>query len=153
MASRGRPKKNPVVEQSPESEVILPESLEQVSETGNDKSDKSGKTKKSSLEKDKIKRLSRQVEGWHLAAAKVTQIPELAITTEESIEITTAVVNVIEEYDLVVDPKTAAILALLGTAVMIYTPKVPYVLKAVNNKKDKETIPYETTKKEVPWEQ
>lgn len=61
---------------------------------------------------------------FHMGIATVTSAPEWMLTEEESRELATAAVPVLDQFDWMPDPKYAAIGGLLIVAGKIYVPRV-----------------------------
>ena len=70
-----------------------------------------------------VKALAQQVQGWHAVGAHLLRLPELAITEAEAFQLTEASINLVREYDLTVSPRTAAWIAFVGAAGIVYVPR------------------------------
>jgi hypothetical protein len=114
---RGRPPKNP---------GPLPE--QKVGETT---AKKPGRPKsRATLDDAQIANMARQIQGLHMIAAQATGLPELGITEKESTMLAHSIALVSAEYGLSMSGKTGAMLQLIGTAAIVYLPR----MGAINQK-------------------
>lgn len=60
----------------------------------------------------------------HVGLAGITRTPELELDKDDADLLARSTANVLAEYDVVVDPKTAAIMGLLFAVGRVYGPKV-----------------------------
>ena len=68
--------------------------------------------------------MAQQLKGLHQMASMISGIPEMNLQDHEAIMLAGAIVRVSEEYDLSIDGKTGALIQILGTAAMIYVPRL-----------------------------
>jgi hypothetical protein len=68
--------------------------------------------------------MAKQLVGLHHIGAMMTGMQELIISEQEATMLSAAIVNVSQQYDLAIDGKTGAMIQILGTAAMIYVPRV-----------------------------
>lgn len=68
--------------------------------------------------------MAQQLIGLHQMAAMITGIGELQLQGPEAVMLAGAIIRVSEEYDLSIDGKTGALIQILGTAAMIYVPRL-----------------------------
>src|SRR2546423_10441970 len=68
--------------------------------------------------------LAKQLIGIHTIAAKLTQMPFVAIDQTEADMLADAIDNVAREYDLALDGKTGAFIQLMAAAAVVYGPRV-----------------------------
>lgn len=130
----GRPRKAVTIDADAEEvssgeEALLPieEDVSSSATPTTKKAFKEKKIGKKRFSKQDIDSYSRQLKGWHEAAALILKEPSLNITETEAIELTTALSVVVEEYGMVVDPKISALIQLIGVAGVIYIPKAIHV--------------------------
>lgn len=84
--------------------------------------------------------LAKQVCGLHkLASIAFNQPGFCDITEGQSVELTNAVIDVMQHYDIGVSPKAAAWGNLLAVMTAIYTPKILYVI-AQRKQRDAENV-------------
>lgn len=113
---RGRPPKDSAAPVSPGSDTPQP---------------KRGRPKSGKKEAVDIGALAKQLQGLHAIAAMVTGLPQLQIAPQEAEMLSSAIVNVCEEYDLSVSGKTGAALQLFAAAGMIYIPRIPQIQQQI----------------------
>ncbi len=108
---RGRPRKNP--------ETLNAESV------GNAGASSSSGPKKRSgkMSGEQIGNLAKQLQGIHMIAATITNLPEVMLHEKEAEMLAGSIANMASQYDLSLDGKTGAAIQLLATAAMIYTPR------------------------------
>lgn len=71
--------------------------------------------------------MAKQLVGLHQIGAMMTGIPEIQISEQEAAALSAAIVNISEQYDLAIDGKTGALIQILGTAAMIYVPRISLI--------------------------
>ena len=107
---RGRPPKNPT--------------LNAENPGGTSGTASSGpKKRQTKMSGEQIGNLAKQIQGIHLIAATLTNLPEVALHDSEAELLANSVANMAAQYDLRLDGKTGAAIQLLATAAMIYTPR------------------------------
>ena len=74
----------------------------------------------------------------HTALAGFTGIPEIELESDDAGELSTATVNLLEQYDISVDPKLAAGIILFGVASKVYAPKVIMYKMRIADEKEKQ---------------
>lgn len=119
---RGRRKKvreNPVVEDAAVNEVA--------EET------KPRKLRKKSVKVDEGK-LAAQLIGGHIIASRLLRI-DLTIDQQEAEMLASGISDVAKQYDIAINPKLAAWFGLATAAAMVYVPRVPMVIDALNERK------------------
>lgn len=124
--------------------VENPESVQSIPTDEPEKTKKERKPrspKKGVMDTDK---LARQIMGGHLIAAQFLG-PEIAIDETESKMLAESVVNLAEQYDIVVSGKTAAWLGLIATAAIVYGPRVPALVAKVKAKAKRKALPVPIT--------
>jgi hypothetical protein len=82
------------------------------------------RAKKASYSDADIGAMAKQLVGLHHIGAMMTGMSELVISEQEAVMLSSAIVNVSQQYDLAIDGKTGAMIQILGTAAMIYVPRV-----------------------------
>lgn len=82
-----------------------------------------GTAKKARLALD-AEALAGQIFFAHFLLGSAMKMPELMLSEDESKSLSGAVINFAKEFDFVPDPKITAAIMLIGTAGMIYAPKV-----------------------------
>ena len=112
---RGRPRKD-------QSAEALQQKIDATKET---KEPPKSKPKKAASERAEFNKdkLAGQIFGLHMMAAKFTGIELLAISSNEAVGLSEAIVGMAEQYEISINPKVAAGLQLLATAAMIYGPR------------------------------
>ena len=74
----------------------------------------------------------------HMVLAGFTGIPEIELESDDAGELSTATVNLLEQYDISVDPKLAAGIILFGVASNVYAPKVIMYKMRIAEEKEKQ---------------
>jgi hypothetical protein len=72
----------------------------------------------------------------HLGIAKIVSMPEMELDNEEAKKLSAAAVNVARFYNVEVDPKILAWVALIGVMGSLYIPRI--TAAAMRKKMDKE---------------
>ncbi len=75
------------------------------------------------LDAESISSLAKQIEGIHMLASQISGIPEVVLSSDDSMALAGSVMVVCSQYNLSIDGKTGALLQLLGTASVIYIPR------------------------------
>lgn len=79
--------------------------------------------------------LAKQLKGIHQMGAMMLGLPMLQLTDPEANMLADAFAAIAREYDIALSGKTAATLQLLGTAAMIYVPRMLLIDQYVKQKK------------------
>ncbi len=74
-----------------------------------------------------IPALAKQLQFGHKAVSLLVKIPEVAIDDDEAKMLAESLANLMKEFDITVSGKTAAIMGMLGTSLMIYGPRFMYL--------------------------
>lgn len=121
---RGRPPKNPA--------------LQEQTVNGDTAAKRGpGRPKKNpGMSGDELMGLSRQIMGLHMIAAQATGIAELQINETEAGMLATSIDRVSQEYGLSMSGKTGAMLQLLGTAAIIYMPRLGVINAKIKQKQE-----------------
>ena len=78
-----------------------------------------------SVTDENISRLAARIAGFHdLADIALRTTPLLHLESDQAVELSKAILNVLEQYDLSADPKYMALGNLMIVSAMIYQPKV-----------------------------
>lgn len=81
--------------------------------------------------------LAKKIQGIHGMIALMTGLPEVAVSDMESKMLATAMSDMSREYGLEVSGKTAATIQLVGTAAIIYMPRVGAIKAKIDAAKRK----------------
>lgn len=97
---------------------------------------KTGASRKKASSKNEAKKTNPQhVVGLHKMLAVATGVPEFEINEAEGQALAEAMDAVASEYDIAVSGKAAAMLQLIGTAGLVYYPRVSSIASKVKAKK------------------
>jgi hypothetical protein len=80
--------------------------------------------------------------------AMMTGIPELALQEQEAISLAKAIKTFSEEFDFAPNPKIMAALGLIGTAGMIYVPRLKPISQRLAAKRQQKPKAFEPNKVE-----
>jgi hypothetical protein len=97
-----------------------------------------GPKRRSKAQKEELDLIRQKVIAYHQIGAALAGVPEIALDEKEAEFLARDVLNVIEQYDIVIDPKTQAWISLAMTASAIYFPH--YLVFIARKKAEREGL-------------
>jgi hypothetical protein len=89
--------------------------------------------------------LAKQLQGLHMMAATITQLPFVQINEQEAAMLADAIENVSREYDLALDGKTGAFIQLAAVAAIVYGPRLVHYQKLKKQAQREEPVTVDGT--------